>query len=208
MIKSIKKIAIALGLALAATGASAQARYGATLGATFSDLKFKQDLITVNSSAGVEAGVTTEAMFPGIGFGIGSGIFYALKGADLHLGDKTIWASQGYGNERAYLHYLQIPLNLRFKWTRMQGVEEYIAPLIYGGPTVSFLVGHSHIPALSYAAADIGMELGFGFEIMRNWQVTAVRNWGLTYATKTRLLDDFSARNRSWSIRVTYFFKH
>jgi hypothetical protein len=52
------------------------------------------------------------------------------------------------------------------------------------------------------------MELGFGFEIMRDWQVTAVRNWGLTYATKTRLLDDFSARNRSWSIRVTYFFKH
>lgn len=196
-----------LFITVCAGNLTAQFRYGATVGADFSNLKFKQDLITVGQATGLEAGVTTETMFPGIGFGIGSGIIYTLRGAHVHLGEKKIWASEGYGNERAYLHYIEIPLNLRFKWTRMNGLEEYIAPLVYGGPTVSFMVGHSHIPAFSYAAADIGLEVGFGFELFKNWQLTAVHNWGVTYALKTKLLDDFSAQNRTWSIRLTYFFK-
>lgn len=205
-----KFISLALAVIIASICAgtiSAQFRYGAILGADFSDLKFKQDLITIGQTTGFEAGVTTETMFPGIGFGIGSGLMYTLRGANLHLGEKKIWQSEGYGNERAYLHYIEIPLNLRFKWTRMNGLEEYVAPLIYGGPTVSFLVGHSHIPALSYAAADIGLEVGFGVELFKNWQLTAVHNWGVTYALKTNLLDDFSAQNRTWSIRLTYFLK-
>lgn len=205
-----KFISLALAVIIASICAgtiSAQFRYGAILGADFSDLKFKQDLITIGQTTGFEAGVTTETMFPGIGFGIGSGLMYTLRGANLHLGEKKIWQSEGYGNERAYLHYIEIPLNLRFKWTRMNGLEEYVAPLIYGGPTVSFLVGHSHIPALSYAAADIGLEVGFGVELFKNWQLTAVHNWGVTYALKTKLLDDFSAQNRTWSIRLTYFLK-
>lgn len=202
------KIAVAAIVAIVCgTNATAQFRYGATVGADFSTLKFKQDLITVGQTTGFEAGVTTETMFPGIGFGIGSGLLYSMRGANLHLGEKKIWASGGYGNERAYLHYIQIPLNLRFKWTRMSGIEDYIAPFVFGGPSVSFLVGHSHIPALSYAAADIGLEVGFGFEIFKNWQIAAVRNWGVTYALKTKLLDDFSAQNRNWSIRLTYFLK-
>lgn len=202
------RLALTLIIATLSTGSiSAQFRYGATIGTDFSNLKFKQDLITIGQATGFEAGVTTETMYPGIGFGIGSGLIYTMRGANLHLGDKKIWASEGYGKERSYLHYIEIPLNLRFKWTRMSGLEDYIAPLIYGGPTVSVLVGHSHIPALSYAAADIGLEVGFGFELFKNWQITAVRNWGVTYALKTKLLDDFSAQNRTWSIRITYFLK-
>lgn len=199
------RLAIAIIFAITTGNISAQFRYGATVGTDFSNLKFKQDLITVGQATGFEAGVTTETMFPGIGFGIGSGIIYTMRGAHLHLGEKKIW--EEYGNERSYLHYIEIPLNLRFKWTRMNGLEEYIAPLVYGGPTVSFLVGHSHIPALSYAAADFGIEVGFGFELFKNWQLTAVHNWGVTYALKTKLLDDFSAQNRTWSIRLTYFLK-
>jgi hypothetical protein len=28
----------------------------------------------------------------------------------------------------------------------------------------------------------------------------------MVYATKTKLLDDFSAKNRTWDVRFTYFF--
>lgn len=207
MKKFITSICIALvALAIGVSPASAQFRYGATLGADFSTLKFKQDLFTIDKGIGPEVGITTEMMFPGIGFGLGSGILYQMKGANLHMGEKKVWASQGYGEEHAYMHYIQIPANLKFKWTRMNGLEDYVAPFVYGGPTLGILVGHSHIPALEFPLADIGLEVGFGFEVMKKWQVSAVRNWGMTYATKTKLLDDFSAKNRSWSVRVVYFF--
>lgn len=205
MNKFITSIIIAITLLAAGTSqAVAQFRYGAMLGADLSTLKFKQDLITIDRCVGPEVGITTEMMFPGIGFGLGSGIFYQMKGANLHLGEKKIW--EGYGNERAYLHYLHIPVNLKFKWTRMNGFEDYVAPFVYGGPSIGFLLGHSHIPALEYPLADIGLEVGFGIEVLKSWQITAVHNWGMTYCTKTKLLDDFSAKNRSWSLRVAYFF--
>lgn len=203
----LKLTLVAIISTLCTFGANAQFRYGPTAGANFSDLKFKQDLITIGQATGFDAGIATETMFPGIGFGIGSGLIYQMRGAHLHLGEKKIWASDGFGNERVYLHYVQIPLNLRFKWTRMSGVEDYVAPFIYGGPAVSFLVGHSDISALSYATADFAMEVGFGLELFKNWQISAVRNWGVTYALKTKLLDDFSAQNRNWSIRLTYYLK-
>ena len=38
-----------------------------------------------------------------------------------------------------YLHMLEIPLHLRFKWTRMNGLEDYIAPFVYGGPDFSIV---------------------------------------------------------------------
>ncbi len=30
----------------------------------------------------------------------------------------------------------------------------------------------------------------------------------MTSALKTRLLDNFGAKNRQWTVRVAYFFKH
>ena len=145
-------------------------------------------------------------MFPGIGFGISSGLYYEQKGATLNLGEKVIWESQGYGKERSYLHYVTLPIHLRFKWTRMSGLEDYVAPFVYGGPTFGILVGHSHVRALRYAGGDVGLSVGGGFEVMRKWQISCSYTWGLTYAEKTRLLDDFSGKNRALSIQVSYLF--
>lgn len=54
--------------------ASAQFRYGPMVGVNVTDLKFKQDLITVDKSVGFSAGLATELMFPGIGFGVDAGL--------------------------------------------------------------------------------------------------------------------------------------
>lgn len=202
----MKRIIVFALVALSCIAASAQFRWGPTLGATITNLKFKQDLITVDRSAGFSAGVVTEMMFPGIGFGINSGVYYEQKGATLHLGEKKVWASQGYGVDRSYLHYMEIPINLRFKWTRMGGLEDYVAPYVYGGPTFGILLGHSRIKALQYAGGDIGMCVGGGFEIFKRWQLSADYCWGIVYAEKTKLLDDFSAKNRTINIRVSYLF--
>ncbi len=186
--------------------ASAQFRYGPMVGVTVTDLKFKQDLINVDKSVGFSTGLATELMFPGIGFGVDAGLFYEQRGATLHLGEKIVWATQGYGTERSYLHYLEIPVHLRFKWTRMNGVEDYVAPFVFGGPSFSILMGHSDIKALEYAGGEVGMTVGGGLELFRNWQVQCSYTWGLVYAEKTRLLDDFSAKNRTLNVRVVYLF--
>lgn len=204
--KKILLLFVALTAIIIPLKGNAQFRLGATAGVDFSTLKFKQDLITVDQATGFQAGVIGEMMFPGIGFGVDIGLLYNQRGATLHLDEREIWASQDYADPRCYLHYIEIPVNLRFKWTRMQGLEDYIAPYVFGGPSLSMLAGHSKIDALQYAFGEIGLQCGIGFEIMRRWQIQGSYTWGMTYALKTKLLDDFSAQNRTWSIRATYFF--
>lgn len=205
----MKKILTAIIVCLAAfcaSDAKAEFRYGATVGVDMTDLKFKQDLFKVDGSVGFQAGVQGELMIPGIGFGIDMAMLYSQKGATLHMGEREIWASQGVSDPRLYLHYIEIPLNLRFKWTRMNGLEDYVAPYVFGGPSISFLAGHSKLEVMDFAGADIGLQCGIGFEIYRRWQIQGQYTWGMTYACKTKQLDDFSAKNSTWAVRVTYFF--
>ncbi|WP_289758647.1 porin family protein [Muribaculum intestinale] len=199
-------LTVLIAILSAPNKADAELRYGPMLGVNMSTLKFKQSLIEVNKVCGMSTGVATEVIFPGIGFGINSGIYYEMRGAKLHLGDKLIWSSQGFGTERSYLHYLEIPIHLRFKWTRMSGIEDYVAPFVFGGPSFSLLIGHSHIKALEYANGEMGLTVGGGLEIMRNWQVSYSFTWGMVYAEQTKLLDHFSAKNRTMDLRVTYLF--
>lgn len=193
-------------MALASLSAVAQFRYAAVAGANFSTLKFKQDLVEVNTVVGYCAGVQCELMFPGIGLGIDLGLLYNQLGAKVNLGQKPVWSTLGYGDERVYIHNLNIPVHLRFKWTRMNGLEEKIAPFVFGGPEFNLQVGHSRCEAIKFSGGDMGLTAGIGAELFRRWQVSGSYTWGMTYALKTRLLDDFSARNRAWTVRVAYFF--
>lgn len=184
----------------------AQFRRSVVAGVNINDLVFKQDLASVSTLIGAQAGVEGELMFPGIGFGLSFGLMYNQLGGQVNLGEKKIWASEGYGNEKLYLHNITIPLHLRFKWTRLNGFEDTLAPLIFGGPEFSILAGHSKCDAIKWAGGDLGLTAGVGAEIFKKWQVTASYTWGMTYSLKTKLLDDYSARQRHWAVRVAYFF--
>lgn len=186
----------------------AQFRAAGVAGANFNTLSFDQNLVGVSSVVGYQAGVLGEMMFPGIGFGLDFGLLYNQSGAKVNLGEKKVWSSLGYGNERLYMHYIQIPLHLRFKWTRMNGLEEYVAPFAYGGPELSILAVHNKCDAIDFSGAELGVTAGIGVEVMRNWQISGSYTWGMTSALKTRLLDNFGAKNRQWTVRVAYFFKH
>ncbi len=202
----IRRLSLLIFSVLAVMPLCAQFRYAPTVGVEYSNLNFKQDLIDIKSAPGLRAGVNGEYMFPGIGFGLDIGAFYSMLGSKVNLGQKQIWASEGYGNERVYLHYLEIPINLRFKWTRMQGLEDYVAPFVVGGPVFDFLLGHSNIKAMKYAGGTLGLRVGGGVEICRNWQVQLSYTWGMTYALKTVKLDQFSARNKYFSLTLSRYF--
>lgn len=212
--KRLVAIAVALAsiLVLSST-ASAQFRYAPVAGVTINDLDFKQDIFTVDKTAGTQAGIMGELMFPGIGFGIDFALLYNMMGAKTHLGEREIWSSDGFKSPVVMLHNIQIPLHLRFKWTRMGGLEEYIAPFVYGGPDFAITVGHSRIKGdngagspFKYSGGDLGLTCGGGFELWRRWQVSVQYTWGMTYMLKTRKLDNLSAKNRQWAFRVAYFF--
>ncbi|MCI9284225.1 MAG: PorT family protein [Muribaculaceae bacterium] len=203
----MKRLILTIALVLGITaGAHSQFRWGASVGGNYNDLNFKQDLISIGASWGGSAGIRAEMMFPGIGFGIDLGLLYSNRATEVNLGERLIWSSQGYGNERIMTHNIDIPVNLKFKWTRMQGVEDYVAPFVYGGPVLSIQAGHSKCDAMKFSGGEVGLTAGLGVEIFKRWQVAASYTWGMTYAMKTRLLDDFSARNKTWDLHVTYFF--
>lgn len=83
--------------------AAAQFRYGPSAGVNFNTLKFKQDLFTIDSQVGPAAGIVGEMMFPGIGIGIDLGLLYQLRSSKLHMGEREMWASQGYEIGRAHV---------------------------------------------------------------------------------------------------------
>lgn len=193
--------------------ASAQFRYAPVAGVTISDLKFKQPLFNVDQIVGFQAGIMGEMMFPGIGFGIDIGLLYNQMGAKADIGSREIWHADGFGNENIYVHTLDIPVHLRFKWTRMMGFEDYLAPFVYGGPNFSIQVGHNSIKGnegapnpFRYSGGDIGLTAGGGAEIFKRWQVSLQYTWGMSNVLKTRKLDNLTARNREWAVRVAYMF--
>lgn len=204
------KIAIHLLVAVAVIigvfSANAGFRWGPTAGANFYNFHFKQKLIESDMTPGPQVGVMGEIMIPGIGFGVDFGLRYNMHGAKLHLGEKEVWASDGYGTEQCWLHTLQIPLNLRFKYTRFGGFEDYLAPFVYGGPVFSFTVGHNNLKALEYPTGCFGLQCGIGAEIMKHFQISGGYYWGLTYEIRTRKLDNFSARSQGCTVNLTYLF--
>lgn len=199
----ILALAIAIGCAFSA---NAQFRFAGVAGANYSDLKMRQDLIGTSQMGGFEAGVIGELMFPGIGLGMDLGLLYNMSNSRLNLGERLIWSSQGYGNEHLMLHQINIPLHLRFKYTRLGGLEEIIAPFVYGGPDFYILAGHSKCEAIEWGGGYFGLSAGGGVELWKRWQLSASYTWGLTYAFRTQLLSDFNARTRMWTVRLAYFF--
>lgn len=198
-------LALALTIGCAFT-ANAQFRFAGVAGANLNTMKMRQDLVGSSQMAGFQAGVVGELMFPGIGLGMDLGLLYNMANSRINLGERLIWSSQGYGNEHLMMHQLNIPLHLRFKYTRLGGLEEVIAPFVYGGPEFTILLGHSKCEAVEWAGGDFGLAAGAGVELFKRWQLSASYTWGLTYAMRTTLLSDFNGRTRMWTVRLAYYF--
>lgn len=201
-------------LLLAAATVTAHAsdfKWGPQVGANFSNVKFSQDLVTSTMQAGACADVACEFIFTRFGLGIDFGLGYSMTGAKVNLGQRPIWGLDGFGNERTLIHNLRIPVHLRWKWTKMQGFEEILAPIVYGGPEFNIQVGHSRnrsngVEAYRFSGGDFCLSCGGGVELMKHWQITAGYTWGMTYALRTRLLEDFTARCSGWNVSVAYMF--
>lgn len=204
-------IASVLLAAAAVIPAAAQFRYGPEAGLNFSKLNFRQpDIVTVDQSVNPAAALKCEFMFTSFGLGIDFGLGYSMMGGFANM-NQPVWELNGFGREHVMIHNLTIPVHLRFKWAKMQGLEDIIAPFVYGGPEFNIQLGHSRsevngFKAFKFSGGDVALACGLGVELFKKFQITAGYNWGVTYALKTSQLDDFSARTYGWNLRLAYFF--
>ncbi|MCH5224268.1 MAG: outer membrane beta-barrel protein [Muribaculaceae bacterium] len=202
----MRKYIIAALLSLLTLTASAEFRWGPTAGVNFSTLHWKQKIADTSHLTGFSAGLAGELMIPGIGFGIDLALKYNLHGAHVDFGDHKIWAIDGIKNQNVWLHTLEIPLNLKFKWTRMNGVERIIAPFVYGGPVFNFTLGTNDAPAIEHPAGYVAIQVAGGAELFEHYQISAGYSWGVSYQVRTIKLDNYSAQPRGAFINLAYFF--
>lgn len=197
-------------LLLMAATATAQttSRWGITAGATINEVHFKQhDIVPSTRAWGPQLGVTGEMNFSGIGFGVEASALYTLKQGKVNYGEKTVWSSIGAGNETVSMHYLDVPLHLKFKWHRLGGLESTIMPLAYFGPQFSFLMHGNHGDLNKYTPVSVYLDMGIGCELKERIQLRGGYNFSIGQSFHTKMLDENVAKNRTWYFNVTYYLK-
>ncbi|MGN0214599.1 MAG: porin family protein [Muribaculaceae bacterium] len=208
--KKYISILMLLMLAMTSVKASAESRWGIVAGANINHFTAYQSgiykLYDVDNSVGGSLGVNGEIFFPGIGMGVDASMIYNFTQAKLHLGQQEVWASQGIGVEKVTLHMLEIPLNLKWRYIKMDGFENTLYPFIFAGPNINIILGHDDGGSMKYTTTSLGLHAGFGVEVLRRFQISASHEWGISQVFKTKLLDDNAHKIRTWHIRATYFF--
>lgn len=194
---------------MAATAtAQTTSRWGITAGATINEVHFKQhDIVPSTRAWGPQLGVTGEMNFSGIGFGVEASALYTLKQGKVNYGEKTVWSSIGAGNETVSMHYLDVPLHLKFKWHRLGGLESTVMPLAHFGPQFSFLMHGNHGDLNKYTPVSVYLDMGIGCELKERIQLRGGYNFSIGQSFHTKMLDENVAKNRTWYFNVTYFLK-
>lgn len=204
----LKIFALLLALtACFAAWAQTETRWGVTAGGIYNQIHFKQsDILKVDRAFSPTVGVTGEMNIPGLGFSLDASLLYAMRGSTIHFGDYQAWSSLGLGNEKVWIHTIDVPLNLKFKWHRMGGLEDKFQPMIYVGPTFSFKVS-DNLNACRYKGLSVLLHFGLGVELWRRVQIFGGYNFSIGETLRTRLLDENVAKNRFWNVSATYYFK-
>ena len=201
-------MAVVAMLAVVAAQAQTSTRWGVTAGANYNQVHFKQsDIMPVDRAFGPTVGLTGELNIQGIGFGLDASLLYSMRGSKLHYGDYKVWSSLGLGDETVRMHTIDVPINLKFRWHKMNGFENTLMPFVAAGPTFSFLVGKNLPDANRYKTVSVVLHFGAGIELFRHLQLQGGYNFSVGETLRTRLLDDNIAKNRYWSLTATYFFK-
>ena len=207
----MKKIILFITTLLIATAAASgqtTSRWGITAGATINEVHFKQhDIVPSRRAVGPQLGVTGEMNFSGIGFGVEGSLLYTLKQGKVNYGERTIWESQGFGDEMVSMHYLDVPLHLKFKYNRLGGAESTIMPMVFVGPQFSFLMHGNHGDINKYSPVSVYLDMGLGCELMERVQLRGGYNFSIGQSFHTKMLDENVAKNRTWYFNVTWFLK-
>lgn len=185
-------------MALVTVPAKAQLRFGVKGGVNISSVHFNSDILNADNVTGFQIGPMIETTIPLVGVGLDAAILYSQKG-------------MGVGSEEIKTDYLDVPVNLKWKFG-LPIVKGYFA----AGPYVGFRVGGDkiwdvigeQIEAKSFSA---GLNFGAGVELLSHLQVGFNYGLGLTDNYSSKALSGVSnekttGKNRGWAITAAILF--
>ena len=193
----IKALAIMLVVALAASfSAQAQFKFGLKAGVALNKLKFtdktleevKETLFGSENCAGFVGGVMVEFGLPISGLAIAGSLLYAHRRKDFD--------------------YIDIPLNLKYKFP-----IPIVKPFICTGPDFAFRVNQlTDVAGLwKERRFDFAWNIGFGVELFNHLQAQAAYSFGLTKVVEylpgnPEIPQGAGVNNRYWTITLAYLF--
>ncbi|MDR1743565.1 MAG: PorT family protein [Dysgonamonadaceae bacterium] len=172
---------------LTATAINAQVRFGIKGEVGANKITLNNQMLEESNYSTYKVGPAIEALIPGINFGV--------EGALLYSNNQTTvkeWSEQGLSSfGKGEVHYLDIPVNLKYKYFVFSVLGVYVS----GGPYAHFKVGgnkffeefEDDVKAKNFGT---GLNFGLGMELFR------VLSVGAGYTVK--LSDDYSSQKPEW----------
>ncbi|OJV90944.1 MAG: hypothetical protein BGO34_21880 [Bacteroidia bacterium 44-10] len=195
-------------LLMIATATNAQVRFGLRGEVGLNKPSFTKDIVEVENLTGFKLGPTAEFQLPLINLGI--------EGSLLYSNDKMNVKDVSEGGVQSTVqkvsnHYLEIPVNLKYKFGSILPVKVFVA----GGPYARFLLSGDDVK-ISDATENIkaknfeaGINLGAGVEIFSRLAVGVQYGFILTdnYGTdKPEWKDALNGKDGTWALTATVYF--
>ena len=196
--KSLKKLTIALLVAIMTFGvADAQLRFGIKAGLNVNTLHLNQKIFDKDNGTGWTAGLMTQYLVPGIGFGFDLSLMYARMNADIASSDGDVTKNR---------NFIQIPLNLKYKFG-LPIVGSIISPYIFTGPGFSFKLDKNTLDNLKTKTCQVAWNVGLGLELVKHLQIGASYGFGINnIASHWVDSTDLNVKNNYWTVTAAYLF--
>ncbi|NLZ95862.1 MAG: PorT family protein [Bacteroidales bacterium] len=203
--KKNRLLAVALIVAfstIATTGYS-QLKFGLRGEVGLNKASFSEEALEVKNLNSFKLGPTVEVMLPAMNFGIEASLLYNNNKMEIRE-DGSVWQKVEETN-----HYIDIPVNLKYKFGLILPVKIYAAAGPYGrihvGGGDDFKKISDDIKSKSFEA---GINLGLGVELFKRLAVGV--NYGIpltdNYSADTpKWSDAFNNKDGLWSIQATVY---
>lgn len=184
-------VALIVAFSTITTTGYAQIRLGLRGEVGLNKASFSKDAIEVENLNSFKLGPTVEVMFPGMSFGIEASVLYNND----RMNVAYLTPSEGSNRQEIEVtnHYIDIPLNLKYKLGLIEPLKIYAAAGPYArihvsGDDIKFSAVTDDIKAKAFEA---GVNIGLGVEIFKRIAVGV--NYGI------QLTDDYSTDQPNWS---------
>ena len=201
-------LAIIVAFSTITTTSYAQIRLGLRAEVGLNKASFSKDAIEVENLNSFKLGPTVEVMLPAMNFGVEASVLYnndRMDVAQLTSGENSVREEISITN-----HYIDIPVNLKYKFGLLLPVKIYAA----AGPYARIHVAGDDIKFKDVVedakakAFEAGINLGLGLEVFSRLAVGV--NYGMQLtdnysADKPVWSDALNNKKNTWSIQATVY---
>ncbi len=201
-------LAIIVAFSTITTASYAQIRLGLRGEVGLNKASFSKEAIDVENLNSFKLGPTVEVMLPAMNFGVEASVLYnndRMDVAYLSTSENSVREEVSITN-----HYIDIPLNAKYKFGLLLPVKIYAAAGPYarihvGGDNIKFSDVTDDIKAKAFEA---GINLGLGVEVFTRLAIGVNYGMQLTdnYSTDRPTWDDaLNNKKNTWSIQATVY---